>query len=424
MSLKMDIQDQSRGSMRAIIVWGMGDIYFIVSVMIAVLFGIFSPNLQQQLHLDSAQIGLLGSVFFLSYGVAQFVAGGLIDSWGPRFTLAGSSVIAMCGLFLLSVAGGLKMAIVAQLLIGVGLSTSYLGAIYLAGTWFSPDRFSLVSGITQMSANIMTAALVQIMALSGALVSFRIITKYLGLITLVVAILMLIIIRSAPVQATQFAEGSQKGKFTTNLHRLVMIPQFWFATIYFSTSFGVLIAFSNLWNIPNQLAYGHSLQTAAIINSMLPLGGAFGALLAGWSADYLKCRSTVAKFFIGGMLLLGAVLVYGPAFPSVIAFLLLLLLGFFFGGAVLGFPLVGQYVQTELKGTAFGFMAMIAYLLSALLQYLVGALLGEVSTPGTPAAISDFKLALTPLIVTLMIGFICSWWLNDPNSSSGLEEKQ
>ena len=89
----MDNRDYAKGIWRAVIVWGACDLYFIVSVMIAVLFGILSPDLQKQLHLDNAQLGLLGLVVFLSYGLAQLVAGSLMDSWNPRLILAGSAGI-------------------------------------------------------------------------------------------------------------------------------------------------------------------------------------------------------------------------------------------------------------------------------------------------------------------------------------------
>ena len=130
----MNTRDNSRGIWRSIIVWGAGDLYFIVSVMTAVLFGILSPDLQKHLQLTTAQVGLLSSVFFLSYGLAQLVTGSLIDYLGPRFTLAGSAVIAALGLFLLSEASSLQVALGAKFLVGIGLSASYIGAIYLAGT--------------------------------------------------------------------------------------------------------------------------------------------------------------------------------------------------------------------------------------------------------------------------------------------------
>lgn len=408
-------QDKSTGRFRALAIWGSSDIYFIASVSIAVLFGILSPNIQNQLHLSNTQLGLFGSVFFISYGVAQLAAGGLMDSLGPRLTLAGSAVIATCGLLLLSVSGHFRMAIVAQILIGVGLSTSYVGAIYLAGMWFPRERFSLVSGATQMSANMAIAALALIMAFSGALVSFRIAMRAMAFVILAIGVLMFIFVRSSGRPGGEkAADYSTGGGFAHNMRKISKIPQFWLGTIYFSAGFGVLIAFSDLWIVPDQLAYGHSISTAASMNALLSLGGAFGAILAGWISDHLGRRSLVAKFYIGGMLLVGAVVVYGPNFPTAIAFLIFAVLGFFFGGAVMGFPLVGRYVPAGLQGSAFGLMATIAYLLSAILQYLAGALVTRAHTPGTSAAIHDFKLALSPLIIVLAIGFVCSQWLRDP----------
>ncbi len=73
----MENKSKSHVTKRAILVWGAADLYFILSVITAVLFGILSPDLQKELNLSSAQIGLLGSVFFLSYGIAQLFAGGL-----------------------------------------------------------------------------------------------------------------------------------------------------------------------------------------------------------------------------------------------------------------------------------------------------------------------------------------------------------
>jgi len=419
----MDNRDNSKGIWRSIIVWGVGDLYFIVSVMTAVLFGILSPDLQKHLQLTTAQVGLLGSVFFLSYGLAQLATGSLVDYLGPRFTLAGSAIIAASGLFLLSEANSLTVAIAAKFLVGIGLSASYIGAMYLAGTWFAAERFSLVSGVTEMSANIVTACLVLVMAISGAFVSYGLVMKSLGLIILILGIIIFIIVRSAPESDNTSDEVRAEKGFFSDIHTLFSIPQFWLGAIYFSAAFGVYLAFADLWNIPDQLAYGNSLETAAIMNAMLPLGGAFGAILAGWFADYLGRRSTVAKFYIIGMLLLSAVMVYGPTLPIPIAFFMLILLGFFFGGAVLGFPLVGQHIPPVLKGRAFGLMAMIAYLLSALLQYLMGVLLGQQPAPGTPAAIHDFKMALTPLIVILVIGLICSRWLRDPEQASDHDVK-
>lgn len=88
------------------------------------------------------------------------------------------------------------------------------------------------------------------------------------------------------------------------------------------------------------------------------------------------------------------------------------------GILVLGFPLVGQQIPTALQGTGSGLMATVAYLVSTLLQYLVGALLGKTHTPGSLVAIDELQVSLTPLVVALAVGVVCSHWLRDPESPS------
>jgi len=406
---------KTRHDLAPIFIWGTGDLYFILSVLVAVMFGILSPDLQKQLHLSSAQLGLLASVSFISYGVAQFFAGSLLDLLGPRLVIGSSGIIASAGLFLLSISKGLELAISAQLLIGIGFSTSYIGAIYLANMWFPPERFSLISGITQMSANIVSALVLLGMALSKTIPSFRLISNVLGFVALALAILMFLLIRSAPKKEASVLRPS----FWHALVTIFRIPQFWLATAYFSAGFGVLLAFSDLWNILDQLAYGHSLQTAASMNAMLPLGGALGATLAGLLADYLERRSSVAVFYMLGMFVIGAILVYSPVLPLLAAILLLVLFGFFLGGAVLAFPLVSQQIPPSLIGIGFGLMSAIAYLISAFLQYLIGVLEKGAAALHSLDAIGKLKLGLTPLIITLVIGMIFSWWLKDPIKNRG-----
>lgn len=397
---------------QSILVWGTGDIYFIFAVMISVLFSVLSPDIQNQLRLSNTQLGLLGTAFFLCYGVAQLFTGRLFDLIGPKITLAGSAFISALGLILMAASQGFGMAITAKIITGFGLSTSYIGAIYLANTWFPEERFALISGITQMSSNILTAMLVIILALTGMFMSFRPMMVYLAILMVVIAVLIIIFVRQAP-KDTSSEELSKSLHFFESFCQLIKIKQFCLGTVYFSVGFGVLLTLSDLWNIPTQIAYHHSVNTSAMMNSMFPLGGGIGALVAGWMADYLKKPSKAAQFFITGMVLFCGFVFYGPDFTIKTSFFLLFILGFFLGGTVLGFSIVGQYLPETLKGMAFGFMAMAAYLISSFLQYFVGLLLSEYHTLSSINTIHDFKIALTPLFITLMIGWFVSLWLKD-----------
>lgn len=399
---------------QSLIVWGVSDIYFILAVTVTIVFGVLSSDLQSQLNLSSAQLGFLEFGFFLSFGMTQLLAGCLVDSWGPKIALSLSACVAAIGLFLLSIAEGFYSAFIAQTIAGAGLSTSYVGAIYLATMWFSQKYFSLIAGVTLMSANIISASLISIMALTDTvMINFRVIMIALAIASLLLSILLFLIVRKSPFLDQNIPSKSQNSHFREDLFKLFHIPQFWLGTLYFSSTIGVYLAYSSLWNVPASLAFGHNLKTATLMSATLRYGTALGSLLSGFIAGYINNCSIIAKFYSSGALLLALILIYGSIFSVSVVFLVFFLLGFFFGGAALGFPLVGQYIPSTLKGTGFGLMAAMGYLLCAFLQYITGLLLGYEAATTSLSAIDAFKIALTPLVITLAIGWFCTLRLRD-----------
>ena len=206
----------------------------------------------------------------------------------------------------------------------------------------------------------------------------------------------------------------KKPLISSNLSQLFRIPQFWYGILYFGSNFGVFLAFSSLWNIPDSIAYGHSLATATKMSAMLRFGGAFGAVLSGWLVRRLGHCSSLIKVYSTGALLVTICLIFGPVFPNTITFCIMALMGFFFGGTALGFPLLAQHIPPNLKGAGFGLMTSFGYLLSALLEYLVGVILNRSSIALT---ILEFKIALSPLALFTLIGCLCSWRLSKKEST-------
>jgi nitrate/nitrite transporter NarK len=393
----------------SILSWALADLYFILSVTVAMLFGILLPNIQQQLTLTTTQLGLLGFAFFISFGVMQFATGSIIDLKGPRITLTLSALTATIGFFLLSIAKSFTAAIIAQVIGGVGLSITYVGAIYLAEIGFSKKQFPIISGITQMSANIVSALVLYLIAITGVVsADFRIIAKQLSLAALVLALLIFLFVHNAP-------SPHKKSLFGKNLSPLFQNSQIWFVILYFSTNFGVFLAFSSLWNIPDSLAYGHTLETATMLSATLRLGGAFGAILSGFLVHRIGTSSLVMKWYSTCALCLGSFLILGPTFPVPLTFIIMGLTGFFFGGTALCFPFISRHIPLSLKGAGFGLMTSLGYLLGAFLEYLVGALIGPISAISTITP-QEFKFAFLPFIVILCIGWICALKMREPLS--------
>ena len=49
-----------------LLAWGSAQIFFMLSVLVAVVFAILSKEIMQKLSLDASDLGLLGGVFFVA----------------------------------------------------------------------------------------------------------------------------------------------------------------------------------------------------------------------------------------------------------------------------------------------------------------------------------------------------------------------
>ena len=59
--------------------------------------GILAPILSLEFSLGPAELGLVGSVFFITFGLTQLPLGVALDRWGPRRVVATLLVIGIAG---------------------------------------------------------------------------------------------------------------------------------------------------------------------------------------------------------------------------------------------------------------------------------------------------------------------------------------
>ena len=278
-------------------VWGLGALFLGAGLLTAVMIGILAEQVRLRLHVSNDAIGMLSAVFYLAYSIAQFIGGVLLDRLNPRWVLGVSSLIAAVGCFLLADASGLGVTVVGRVLVGVGLSTSFLGAIYLASLWFPPQRFALVSGISQLATNVALAIMLIGLAITGAIPALR--TAMLGMVFgyLLLGVVMILVVRRPAVTGDSRAGPSGAGVLT-QLRMVVRVPQFWLGTICFASTFGVLLAWNDLWGIMNQRAYGRSLEMATALTATISIAAGAGGLLLGWLSDRLGRRSLITQLTI------------------------------------------------------------------------------------------------------------------------------
>ena len=108
---------------------------------------VISPNLVEELNLDTEDLGLISAAFFYAFAAMQIPVGFYLDSVGPRVLMTALSLVAVVGATLFAYGESAVALIVGRLLLGVGMACNLMGPLKLITTWFSPLYFATLSAI-------------------------------------------------------------------------------------------------------------------------------------------------------------------------------------------------------------------------------------------------------------------------------------
>lgn len=381
-----------------ILAWGSAQLFFILSVLVAVVFAILSNEIVQQLGLDASALGLLGGVFFVTYAVSQLALGILISRVPARWVLGPTAILAALGTFYFSVSDGLTAAIIARALMGLGLGSTFVGVIYLVGRRYG-NNFAFMSALSQSLANLGSAALAILSAFLPILVDFRFPFQVLGALFLVSAVLIFRWVDDAPLEASGPAP-SLGAAFKVS----VSSGQFWAALVFYCGTFGTLLAFADLWNIQFQMNFfQHTVQQSAVMNAMIPLGVTLGGLAAGaWAG---KAGFVLPARMFGLLVLLCFFILLLAPLSRLASGTLMFMIGWGFGSSTLGLAALQQHLPATAVPLATSLVVTASCLFGGIIQPLVGA---AISAPHRSGQILNLIHAANPDFGTYQRGLI---WL-------------
>jgi len=348
--------------------WATTEVFFVLSVLQAVLFALLAQNISQSLDLDATQLGYLGGVFFSTYAIGQLVFGSLLGRISARVLLSGTALVSAAGILLLASSEGLTSAILARVLVGIGLSSSFVGVIHLLSRDYG-DRFAFMSSLSQSLANICASLMAMLSAAIPFLVDFRAPFRVIGVLLAISAVLMFLSVRKPAPSATASGRGPGLGAV---LGMCLGSGQLWAALLFYSGLFGTLLSFANLWNIQFQLNYfGHSVKQAAMMNAMIPLGVTVGSILAGLWADRAGFVIPARVYAVLSLALF--LTLFLVSLPASLAGGAMFFVGFGLSGSILALTAVQKHLPAEARALGTALVVTAAYVVGGIIQPLVGA---------------------------------------------------
>lgn len=359
--------------------WLSVEMFFIFSVISAIMFGVFSSAIAKIMHLSPSQLGWLSGTFFITYAIIQFYSGRLFILFSIKSMLLLSTLLAAAGAFIFGLADSLLLMFIARVLMGIGLASTFVGVLYVIQNSFSCKSFSLMSSLSQSLANLSAGLFGFLASIIIVRYNYKISFEILGCIFFICGGLILLFFQNSKLSITY----QKHPKFSESIKTLLINRNIWLATLYFTGLFGSILTFADLFNVSFQIEAFHvSYAEAAIINSMIPFGLTIGGVVAGYWTQKSKNYITPARVFsLLAFIMLGVMLFvkFKPSYSVEIIAVVAFIFGMGCSGSILAFQCVQDSVENELlRPLANSFILTFSYIFSGLIeQPLVGSLISS-----------------------------------------------
>jgi len=403
------------------LVWGLSALFYCYGFFQRVAPSVMVSDLMVEFGVSAAVLGNLSAFYFYAYAGLQLPIGVMFDHWGARRMLALAAVLCGLGSLLFSMADSMAGAYAGRLLIGAGAGFTWVGTLQLAARWLPPERFAMVTGLTLMlgmagaiGGQAPLAAIVELAGWRGTM-------AWAAGFALLLAVLIWLIVRDRPDgdSPEQPATGDVEKVAVSLLHGLrgtMANRQSWFVALYGGTLTATMLAFAGLWGVPYLMqTYGISRPAAAASTSLLLVGWAIGAPLAGWLSDRIQRRKPL--MVLGALVAVTtfSAIIYTPDLSLASARVLCFINGLFSGSMVLSFATAREHNRPETAGATLGFVNTFVMAAGAIFQPLIGWLLdlnwdGAMAAGARVYSVSTYQVAFAVIVlsgsVSLAMGLI------------------
>lgn len=360
------------------LMWGLGALFYCYGFFQRVAPSVMVEELMRDFAVGAAITGTLSSLYFYTYAGLQIPIGLMLDKYGPRLMLTIAGLLGAAGAFAFSASETLMPAYLGRALIGIGAAVSWVGTLKLASSWFPPNRFALLTGLTMALG--MAGAVGGQVPLAAAVATFGWRGTMAGAAALagLLAAAVWLIVRDMPKSTTATAQPAERPAGHGVLSGLKMAmaePQTWWTALFGALLAAPMLSFAGLWGVPYMVQeYGLTRPAAATATSLMLIGWGIGSPLVGWVTDRVSRRRLPMIVTSGASLTLTLLWLYA-GLPLWLVYGLLFLTGIFAGGMILTFATAREHNPIWAAGSTLALVNMAVMSTGAIFQPLIGWLL-------------------------------------------------
>jgi sugar phosphate permease len=210
---------------------------------------VIAPDLVAELELSAESLGLLTSVYFLTFAAFQLPLGVLLDRYGPRRVESVLLLFAAGGSLVFGLSAGLPGLTLGRALIGLGVSACLMASFKANTLWFPADRLPFVNGCIMTAGGLgalsATAPVEALLGVTGWRGVFFIFAALAGL----AAVLIFSVVPRRPEEARE-AGGEGLREALAGVGQVFASRAFWRVVPTTTLNQAAFLAMQGLWAGP------------------------------------------------------------------------------------------------------------------------------------------------------------------------------
>ena len=356
--------------MRFRYVFGAFALAYMVASFLRAANAVISPDLMKEIALNADQLGLMTSMYYMSFSLMQLPLGAALDRYGSRTVIPLLMIPTVIGCLLFASATSFWPLAIGRTLIGLGTAGGLMGAVKTFGNWVPKSQLATMTSIMVAIGACGGLLSTSPMAYLAATYGWRTIFLYSAPIIAGIALLVRTLGHDSAYAATISRPNAPLltgyGSIYTNRVFARLAP------LYFSM-LGTMLAVQTLWAGP--FAYDVAQVTRGDVGTLLLILG-IGAVLGYAASGILADRLGIIRVIIAAQCLTLLSLAYFVFIPIPASMTILAVVYGLFGfGAsfnVIMLPQVRALFDDSMSGRAATALNIFGFLGGWILQWSMG----------------------------------------------------
>jgi MFS family permease len=376
---------------------------YFLSYFFRTINAVIAGQLTTELGLDASHLGLMTSVYFLTFAAIQLPLGVLLDRFGPRRVQSGLLLVAAGGAAVFATSEQFAALVVGRALIGFGVAGALIAGLKAIVSWFPKERILLFNGCFIMLGTLGAICATSPAAWLLGYIGWRGLLEVMAGVTAATAVIIFFVVPDSPSHVPNLPSGSSGG-----LRAIFGDRRFWrlapVSTMCISTAWAV----QGLWAGP-WLADVDGLPRASVVLHLFVMAVTLStaALVLGVGSDRLRTRGIQTQTILGCAALLfvaaESLLIFDVRSVSYASWAVVAGMG---AGTVLSYSILAQYFPKEIAGRANAALNIFHIGGAFVLQEVIGWIINRWPAHGGHYPAIAYKAALVLMIVLQVIALI------------------